>query len=266
MNFTKLMREDDEVEITVGDNHFLWAHGSRQSNELGYHEAKGSYVLNPVKAAERVIADTNLYQRHWKSHGWLGFVAWGILVPFAINASLLRTHFPTKGFWFRIHQLLNGGAYIVSLTTISVAAFCVQKEGSGHFNGPHKRMGLSIVILASIQVLGGSIRPPKPYSLSSHAKKPRKRVTWEVCHRLLGIALLLCSFWQIASGLHLYDKKFSIPYKNGVVTLYWLWIGLVCVSTARALCLRWNRRDGRERTSSWLHTTEESERLSAHLL
>jgi hypothetical protein len=100
MNFTKFLQEEGEVNIVIGDNHFLWAYGS--SNQLGYHAARGSYVLNPAMAGERVVADTLSYKGHWKVHGMLGFIAWGFLVPFAINASLLHAYLPTKGFRFKL--------------------------------------------------------------------------------------------------------------------------------------------------------------------
>jgi hypothetical protein len=62
MNFTKFLQEDGEINIAIGNNHFLWAYGS--SNQLGYHAARGSYVLNPTMAGERVVADTLSYKGH----------------------------------------------------------------------------------------------------------------------------------------------------------------------------------------------------------
>ena len=212
-------------------------------------------------AGERVIADTISYKGHWKVHGWLGFAAWGFLVPFAINASLLRDYMPTKGLCFKLHQLFNGIAYILSLAMMAVAVYYVEKEGTGHFNSAHEKMGLSIVSLASVQVLGGIIRPPKPNSLNSHTKTPAKRTVFEVCHRILGSTLLLCAFWQMQSGLHVCDTKFSIQYKGGMLSLYWLWVPLICIVTSLSVCLRWRKRE-----PPWWHTTDESEHLSAHLL
>jgi len=44
MKFTKIMREPGEIEISTGDNTFLWAHGS--SNTIGYHAKRDSFELN----------------------------------------------------------------------------------------------------------------------------------------------------------------------------------------------------------------------------
>ncbi len=57
MNFTKIMAEPGEIEITTGDNDFLWAFGS--SPTLGYHAARGSYVQNLSTGASAVTATPN---------------------------------------------------------------------------------------------------------------------------------------------------------------------------------------------------------------
>ena len=45
MKFTKIMKEAGEIEITPGDNTFLWAHGL--SDIFGYHsQNKASIALN----------------------------------------------------------------------------------------------------------------------------------------------------------------------------------------------------------------------------
>jgi hypothetical protein len=49
--------------------------------------------------------------RLWKAHGWLMAAAWGVMVPLAVGASLLRSWLP-EGLWFRLHLALNA---IVSL-------------------------------------------------------------------------------------------------------------------------------------------------------
>eukprot|EP00956_Cyclotella_meneghiniana_P027038 scaffold59816_cov55-Cyclotella_meneghiniana.AAC.3 len=127
---------------------------------------------------DRISADTS-ETRPWKYHGWMGFFAWGVFVPLAIQASLFRNSLPTKGIWFRIHTFFNGIAYLLTLALVSIAIYYVQKGGTPHFNGPHKRMGLAIAILASVQVLGGLIRPPKPNTLSSQTKKSCRRIAFE---------------------------------------------------------------------------------------
>ena len=44
VKFTKIMKEPGEIEITTGNNGFLWAHGT--GNSLGYHKARASFALN----------------------------------------------------------------------------------------------------------------------------------------------------------------------------------------------------------------------------
>ena len=44
MKFTKLLLEEEELEILTGDNIFLWAHGSDEN--LGYHAGRSAFGLN----------------------------------------------------------------------------------------------------------------------------------------------------------------------------------------------------------------------------
>ena len=44
MKFTKIMKEPEEIEVTTGDNTFLWAYGS--SDDLGYHASRTLFELN----------------------------------------------------------------------------------------------------------------------------------------------------------------------------------------------------------------------------
>eukprot|EP00956_Cyclotella_meneghiniana_P020203 scaffold35353_cov39-Cyclotella_meneghiniana.AAC.9 len=158
----------------------------------------------------------------WKVHGWLGFFAWGVFVPLAVMSSVFRRSLPADGIWFRIHSTLNGMAYAFTVVAVTIAIVYTQKEGYPHFNGPHKRMGLAMVILASVQVLAGLFRPAKPNSSTSNepdnnndttqqsVKKSSRRVAFEAGHRLLGVSLLLCGFWQIYRGVHLYDLYYTL--------------------------------------------------------
>jgi hypothetical protein len=44
MKFTKIMKETGEIQITTGQNIFLWAYGS--SDILGFHAARSSFEFD----------------------------------------------------------------------------------------------------------------------------------------------------------------------------------------------------------------------------
>jgi hypothetical protein len=117
-----------------------------------------------------------------------------------------------------------------------VAVYYVQQNGTGHFNGPHEKMGLSIVCLASIQVLSGILRPPRPNSLNSHIKTPAGRTAFEICHRILGSSLLLCGLWQKYGRVCNYMTQ-SFRYHTNVSAGSLLGVGSIDISCYCLVCL-----------------------------
>jgi len=60
-------------------------------------------------------------------------------------------------------------------------------------------------IIASLQVLGGAARPHVPALLRPFGI----RKAWEFQHRLTGVVLLACGFWQMSAGIKLFANKFG---------------------------------------------------------
>jgi hypothetical protein len=84
-------------------------------------------------------------------------------------------------------------------------------------------------ILTTLQVVSGVLRPHLPPPESVDEEKTIVRKGWEGGHRLLGVGLLACGFWQMQDGIKLYVMKYSISVDNEskVVIAYWVWIGLM---------------------------------------
>ena len=76
MRFTKIMRETGEIQITNGENTFLWAHGSGPS--LGYHEGRKSIKLNLSSGSAEAVAAINVAA--WLSHGIIAFLGKATLI------------------------------------------------------------------------------------------------------------------------------------------------------------------------------------------
>jgi len=225
MKFTKIMNEPGETEITFGgDNNFIWAHGS--SPTLGYHNSRASVRLNLSSGSSEALVAPNMAA--WFAHGILGLLAWGVLVPFAVQSSLLRDLLPQGPTWFHLHRAFNTGAYALFIVLFAIAVHYTNQEGRDQFNGSHQRMGLAMFILVSFQVFGGVLRPHLP-AADSKEEKTTVRKGWEVGHRLLGVALLACGFWQIWKGIQLYSIKYSVSEsdEDKVMIAYWVWIGLM---------------------------------------
>eukprot|EP00574_Skeletonema_japonicum_P011576 CAMPEP_0201719916 /NCGR_PEP_ID=MMETSP0593-20130828/4975_1 /ASSEMBLY_ACC=CAM_ASM_000672 /TAXON_ID=267983 /ORGANISM="Skeletonema japonicum, Strain CCMP2506" /LENGTH=472 /DNA_ID=CAMNT_0048210435 /DNA_START=27 /DNA_END=1445 /DNA_ORIENTATION=- len=221
--------EDDEYRVGISlssPTYFIYAHGNEGNIELDYHggKNKGSRMLenliNPdaalladddeASASAMTMVQTKSTKKAWMAHGILAFLAWGVCAPMAISAAVLRdldwNIIPFKNFlakfWLYTHAGLNCLNYIFTVAAFSVAVKTSSTEMHDHFDHTHPRMGLSIFILVSFQVLGGLLRPSKKV-------KSTLRKTWENVHHLLGVALFCMGVYQLYSGLSMYRERYS---------------------------------------------------------
>ena len=157
------------------------------------------------------------------AHGIMAFLAWGVLVPFAVQSSLLRSLLPEGPLWFNLHRAFNTTAFALFIAAFAVAVSTVIKEKGEHFSNDHEKMGLAMFIIAFVQVFGGITRPHTP---EPGEEKTGLRKGWEVGHRVIGVALLACGFWQMQEGIKLYAIKYSVN-EDPVTIAYWVWVGLM---------------------------------------
>lgn len=228
LRYTKILDEPDEIKIDInGDNTFLSAWGS--SNTLGFHAARGSFLLSGESIQVRKIG-------LWKVHGWMAAIAWGLLSPLAIAASVLRRFFP-DGMWFKVHQSLNGLVVLLTLAAFVVALVAINQEtppnaDSNHFDKSfsdgHRLFGLIIFILAMLQGIGGAARPHRPHKLeptdeedgkpeSSPEPKSLTRTCWEIGHRVVGLGILAFCWYQVQLGIKAYGIIFNEDGDTGAM-------------------------------------------------
>jgi DOMON domain/Eukaryotic cytochrome b561 len=172
-------------DLTLDGTHtFLYAFGS--GNALDIHSGRGSFqlTLSPCRTAGLdggdgqnnggdvggllIGGDDGIpYLDYWKAHGFLMAISWGALVPIAIGSSLLRhvLKLTNKGLWFQIHRSIMVVAALCVVSGFALAVIAVNKvDGSKaeHFVGKHQKIGLTILVLALVQVLMGILRPHLP--------------------------------------------------------------------------------------------------------
>lgn len=104
LTFTKRLIESNDLAINgEGPNNFMVAYGSTTSS-LSYHTYRSSFVytlqscINGGAAIAStggsiVVTGKSMEKQLWTAHGVFAAVAWGVLAPVAIAASLLRRIF-----------------------------------------------------------------------------------------------------------------------------------------------------------------------------
>jgi len=212
LTFTKLMVEDGEIPISNGANTFLGAWGS--ANTLGIHAIRDSFEIDLSSGG--INSDLQVRkQAFWKAHGLFAGIAWGLLSPLAISASVLRKLFKDGPLWFKIHRGLNMCVVLFTVAAFLLAVIAINLEtpegaSPNHFSrestSKHRLIGLVIFIIAFIQALLGIFRPHVP---DAGEKKPLKRYLWELAHKGLGYICLGLAVFQVQSGIQIYQTIFA---------------------------------------------------------
>jgi len=228
MKFTKILNETGEVPIAIGANTFIGAFGF--GNMFFYHEKRDSFDIDLVAGEIEIIETRN--RTLWKIHGYFATLAWGLFSPMAIGVAVLRYWFP-NGLWLKIHQYLN---YIVVGLTIlafgfAVAAIKSETPAGGnpnHFSSspsPHRFMGLILFLVVLFQTVGGQYRPHNP---AKGEEKHWTRRMWEGLHRVFGLSLLATAWYQIESGIRIYQNLFEDSATTNLSAIFWGIVGTVC--------------------------------------
>jgi hypothetical protein len=277
LTFTKvLVGPEDDRSIPIkgnGENSFLWAHGFNNFFPQ-IHQQKSAFTL--ILRPCNVVADggdetdgfeeidvPGPYKNLWSAHGWLAGIAFGVLTPLAISASLLRDFIPQ--IWLKFHMAFNVLTVCMTLAAFGIAVAALKKtmpkgEDTGHFSTsvPHRTVGLVLAIIVVLQALGGMLRPHKP---KDDEKKSNVRTVWEIGHKLFGFGLLGATAWQVQEGIKLYRIRF--PDAKDLKPAFWgVWGGILGVAFVGHVYSRFLRGNGTKSGQSSIEKVVVDEEIS----
>lgn len=96
-------------------------------------------------------------------HGWLMCLAWGALIPIGVVIATFRTVRGAGAWWFHLHRVLNIVGLLVSLAGLSVGVYL--DPGEGGLTWKHKIIGITVNVLAVVQVCCSDITPATCHKL-----------------------------------------------------------------------------------------------------
>jgi len=174
-----------------GKDNLVIAYGS--SNGIAYHDNRGDVVVD-WQAGVSEEGEASGSTKALMAHGVMMILVFLILMPTAVLASIGRKRlaFLHPEVWWFIHRRVQ----ILAVLTAIVAMIIAIASRSTHFDTPHTKLGLVIVIASVCQPLFAICRN-------------KKRSWWIAQHLFFALFIAICSIIEIWMGLDLGDIFFQ---------------------------------------------------------
>ncbi|CAI9759691.1 unnamed protein product [Fraxinus pennsylvanica] len=173
-------------------------------------------------------------------HGFMMFLAWGILLPGGILAARYLKHVGDG--WFRIHANLQySGLVIIFLGFL----FAVAELRGFTFQSLHAKFGMLAIILAIAQPVNAYLRPKKPANAEQVLSR---RLIWEYIHVITGRCAIIIGCAGLITGLKHLGDEYGDENTHGLIWALIIWF-LVGALTVMYLEYREKKRIRRDRIS-----------------
>ncbi|KAG2410435.1 hypothetical protein LR48_Vigan01g033200 [Vigna angularis] len=155
-------------------------------------------------------------------HGFMMFVAWGILFPGGILAARYLKHLKGDG-WYRIHVYLQYSGLIIVLLAL---LFAVAELRGFYVSSTHVKFGFTTILLACIQPVNAFLRPQKP---ANGEQAPFKRVIWEYFHAIVGRCAIVVGIAALFTGLKHLGDRYDVENVHGLSWALAIWFSIVAL-------------------------------------
>jgi len=191
-----------DIEIVEGLIDVVWAYNpTTKGPAFVQHDANTKLAIKIDFFTGKTVTAIDLRV----VHGIMMFLAWAVLVP---CMGFLARYFKNLKWWFNVHRIVNLIAMLAATAAFGVA---IQMTKSGHFNDPHKIIGLVVTIIGTAQPIIGFIADkmfnPQRKSIPIFPDKTHWVLGWGSC--LLGVVNVLL-------GLILFDASLELKVAYSV--------------------------------------------------
>ncbi|RZB96664.1 cytochrome b561, DM13 and DOMON domain-containing protein At5g54830-like [Glycine soja] len=157
-------------------------------------------------------------------HGFMMFIAWGILLPGGILAARYLKHLKGDG-WYRIHVYLQYSGLVIVLLAL---LFAVAELRGFYFSSAHVKCGFATILLACIQPVNAFLRPQKP---ANGEQASSKRVIWEYFHGIVGRCAVVVGIAALFTGMKHLGDRYDVENVHGLkwAMAIWFLIGALIV-------------------------------------
>jgi len=214
---------------------------------------EGHAVMNEEEVeSEEVTYYPNSHRSAWVTHGAVGVITFGLLVPLAI--------IPTYKYWMCITGCINVLPFVMTFFTVGTAISTMNgmgEAGEGHFKESHHVVGLLLLLLVSFQTgYGFFLHRPTPMQQEFIANDDEQQHGTTTIHNgtrprptmneksttslILWLFLFALGAYQAQSGVALFAKRYRTPDWGNIYICYTVW--LAAVMLIGKLCMIWKDR------------------------
>ncbi|KAF5726270.1 cytochrome b DM13 and DOMON domain-containing protein [Tripterygium wilfordii] len=234
----------------------IWAMGSRWTDkhltERNMHSVTSQRPVRVLLMRGSAEAEQDL-RPVLAVHGFMMFLAWGILLPGGILAARYLKHVKGDG-WYQFHVYLQySGLAIVLLGLL----FAVAELRGFYVSSLHVKFGIAAIFLACVQPVNASLRPKKP----ANGEEPSsKRLLWEYFHFIVGRGAIVAGVVALFTGMKHLGERYGGENIHGLdwALAVWFLIGALIVMYLE-YSERQRRRDRIFGRSNWVLGNPEEE-------
>ncbi|XP_059461147.1 cytochrome b561, DM13 and DOMON domain-containing protein At5g54830 [Corylus avellana] len=196
----------------------IWAMGARWTdrrlNVRNMHSVTSSRPVRVLLMRGSAEAEEDL-RPVLAVHGFMMFLAWGILFPGGILAARYLKHVKGDG-WYKIHVYLQySGLAIVLLALL----FAVAELRGFYVSSVHVKFGIAAIVLACVQPVNAFLRPKKP----ANGEVNSKRLLWEYFHVIVGRSAIVVGMAALISGMKHLGDRYGGENAHGLNWALMLW-------------------------------------------
>ncbi|KAF2562975.1 hypothetical protein F2Q70_00014968 [Brassica cretica] len=204
----------------------IWAMGAKwtdgQLTERNMHSVTSQRPVRVMLTRGSAEAEQDL-RPVLGVHGFMMFLAWGILLPGGILSARYLKHIKGDG-WFKIHMYLQcSGLAIVFLGLL----FAVAELNGFSFSSSHVKFGFTAIVLACAQPVNAWLRPPKP---AQGELMSSKRLIWEYSHSIVGQSAVVIGVVALFTGMKHLGERNGAENVDGLNWALGLWVFLGVVT------------------------------------
>ncbi|KAL5783030.1 hypothetical protein ACOSP7_008059 [Xanthoceras sorbifolium] len=205
----------------------IWAMGSSWADqglsERNMHFVKSQRPVRVLLMRGSAEAEQDL-RPVLAVHGFMMFLAWGILLPGGILSARYLKHVKGDG-WYQIHVYLQySGLAIILLAVL----FAVAELRGFYISSLHVKFGITALCLACIQPVNAYLRPNKP---TNGEVVSSRRLFWEYSHSIIGRCAIIAGIAGLFSGMKHLGERYGGENVHGLnwALIMWFLVGALMV-------------------------------------